>query len=96
VVQQELLMLSASQEIYSQRVRLVFQNRGKLFEFQYRGWFLRLLINIDRVWRVARGRESQDRPELSPGALPVIQVSRAGCELCHEGQSPFLDFGFHD
>jgi hypothetical protein len=48
VVQQELFMLSVSQEIYSQKVRLVFQNRGKLFESQYRGWALRLLVNIDR------------------------------------------------
>jgi len=48
VVLQELFMLPASQEIYSRRVRLVFQNRGKLFEGQYRAWEARLLVNIDR------------------------------------------------
>jgi len=48
VVLQELFMLSVSQEIYSRRVRLVFKNRGKLFDAQYRAHAFRLLINIDR------------------------------------------------
>ena len=57
VVLQELFMLSASQEIYSRGVRLVFQNRGKLFDGQYRARAFRLLINIDRdALRVGRRR----------------------------------------
>jgi len=64
LVQQELFMLSASQEIYSRRVRLVFQNRGKLFDAQYRALAFRLLINIDRdVLRV--GRAWADWPPIS-------------------------------
>jgi hypothetical protein len=87
-------MLSASQEIYSQRVRLVFQNRGKLFESQYRGWALRLLVNIDRVtwWPLVRFSESG----VVQWVARVVTALRAGRELCHERQSPFLDFRFHD
>ena len=47
-VQQELSMLSASQDIYIQRIRLVVQNGGNLFDAQYRALAFRLLINIDR------------------------------------------------
>ncbi len=48
-------MLSASQEIYSRRFRPVFLNRGKLFEGQYGGVAIRLLVNIDRCSLIAHG-----------------------------------------
>ena len=41
-------MLSASQEIYIRRIRLVVQNRGNLLDAQYPSLAFRLLINIDR------------------------------------------------
>jgi hypothetical protein len=51
----EIFMLSASQEIYSRRFRPVFLNRGKLFEGQYGGVAIRMLVNIDRCSLIAHG-----------------------------------------
>jgi hypothetical protein len=69
-------MLSVSQEIYSQRVRLVVQNRGKLFESQYLACGVRLLVNIDRDIFCALGRCSEDALRLARASL--AQVACAG------------------
>jgi hypothetical protein len=83
-------MLSASQEIYSRRVRLVFSNRGKLFEGQYRAWGIRLLVNIDRhgfcvPWEDVPNWEStfEDRPRILL-FRGVFLASRL-----HPGQNPY-------
>jgi hypothetical protein len=51
-------MLSASQEIYIRRIRLVVQNRRNLFDAQYRALAFRLLINIDRDVVTTSGGDS--------------------------------------
>jgi len=55
VVQQELFMLSVSQEIYSRRIRLVFQNRGKLFSVsigytEYDYWSILIAMHFVCIW----------------------------------------------